>query len=141
MNLPEWCHGDKARLLAMMLVIRRVPRNRVLMTEEKLVELITEDCALIKKDYPGFDFTLAAGTTPRKLIAQMVTSGVLYQRSVTMTRQEAELRPTVKIEDHKVDPQMKTREFMASMPPEVRQFADELPMSRTGLLERLAEQA
>lgn len=43
--------------------------------------------------------------------------------------------------DLKLERELKTKEFMASLPPEVRTLADELPMSATGLLERIAEQA
>jgi len=136
--LPEWIYGPQGRLLCMALVMRRVPRNKVAMSMQKLMDLIEEDVALIRGVYPTFNFTLAAGTVLYQLIDSMVKDGILCQISQKVaSRHEV----TMSFADFKLERELQTKKFMASLPAEVRTFADLLPMSATGLLERIAEQS
>lgn len=121
----------------MALVMRRVPRDRIAMTMQKLMDLIEDDCALINKTHREFNFILFAGTSLYQLIDQIVVAGILFSATKKATKREV----TMSFADLKLERELKTKEFMASLPPEVRTLADELPMSATGLLERIAEQA
>jgi hypothetical protein len=143
-TLPEWIYDPPGRLLCMCLVLRRVPREKVAMNKELLMKLIDEDIALIRKHhYPMFHFMLAAKTSLFDLIDQMVAQGILCQfcKKAPRNPRITSIETTMSFADFEVQPELKTKEFMASVPPEVRTFADLLPMSRTGLLERIAEQA
>ena len=137
-RLPDWVYGDyRGRLLCMMLVLRRVPRDKIAMNMQKLMDLIDEDCALIRKIHPSFDFTLAAGTVLYQLIDYMIAEGILF----SVIEKAMSRAVTMSFADFKLERELKTKEFVASLPPEVRTFADELPMSTTGILDRIAEQA
>jgi hypothetical protein len=139
---PEFYGDPRARMVAMLLILRRVPRNKTVMSRQKLTDLIEEDLDLIKVSHPKFSFTLAAGTVLFRLIDQMIELGVLFQTFLGKdVKPEMRNLVTLSFHDFQVIPTTTTKTFEASVPPEVRAFVESMPMSPKGLLDRLAEQA